>query len=491
MIPHYFFAFDLGAENGRVILGKLENRQLSIRELRRFSNQIVEIEGHLHWDVYRLFDEMKNGMRIWVSEFDQTPESLAVDTWGVDFALLDSNGQIIDLPFTYRDSRTDGMMEEFHKLIPSQRIYELTGIQMMPINSLYQLYSMVREKSPLLDSTLDLLFIPDIFNYLLTGEMKSEFTFATTSQLYNPIKEDWEIELFGELQVSMGIMQEIVQPGTVIGNLREDVAKETGFEKIKVVSCASHDTASAVAAIPAEGENWAYISSGTWSLMGVEVREPILTEKALACNFTNEGGVDGTFRFLKNIMGLWLVQECKRVWDQSHLFYDYSELIEMAISVPPFNMIIDPDRPEFLNPPNMLKAISNYCLRTEQTSPQTPAEFIRCILESLALKYRMVLDQLNEIHQNPIKQIHVVGGGSQNQLLCQFTADATGLPVIAGPVEATAIGNVMVQAMALGYINSLAEIREIVRNSIEPIVYKPKDGKDWEEAYERFQEIVW
>jgi len=483
-----FLAFDLGAESGRAVLGWLENRRLHIKELSRFPNGMVSILGHLYWNIFRLFEEMKRGMKLCSSEVRAHPESIAVDTWGVDFGLLSHDGTILGLPYAYRDSRTEGVMEEFFKRISRERIYQLTGVQFIQLNSLFQLFATKRDQPELLDFASDLLFIPDIFNYLLTGVKKTEFTFATTSQLYNPLRKEWEDELFEALGISRSIMQEITPPGTIMGNLDRTICRETGLNQIPISSVASHDTGSAVAAVPAQGEDWAYISSGTWSLMGVETREPIINSQTLDLNFTNEGGVEGTFRFLKNITGLWLLQECRKAWAEERN-YDYEELAEAARSVSPFRSIIHPDWGGFLNPPDMPGAIRKFCQNTGQPVPDSPANYVRCILESLALKYRLVLDQLKRIYPHPIHRIHVIGGGAQNRLLCQFTANATGLPIIAGPAEATAVGNIMVQALSLGYIASQEDMREVIKESFELVRYEPEKTSEWESAYERFQNI--
>jgi len=484
-----FLAFDLGAESGRTILGTLNKGQLDIKELHRFSNRPVSMLGHLHWNIASMFEELKTGLRICAAEPGAEPVSYAIDTWGVDYGLLGSDGSFLGLPYAYRDPRTEGAIEGFFERMPAARVYELTGIQFMPFNTLFQLFAMVRDRSPLKDAAADLLFMPDIFNYLLCGARRTEFSYATTSQLYNPVRKDWEDELFAALGISKSIMQQIVPSGTVIGELNADIAGETGLGRLKAIATASHDTASAVAAVPAEGEDWAYISSGTWSLMGIEIPEPVISEQARRCQFTNEGGAEGTIRFLKNIMGLWLLQQCRRAW-ASEREYSYEELAEMAGSGPAFKAVVDPDCLEFYNPPDMPEAIVNFCRRRNLPYPETHSEFVRCILESLALKYRLVLDMLREVQSQPINRIHIIGGGTRNKVLCQFAADATGVPVIAGPVEATAMGNIMVQAMALGHVDSLSGIRSVIRGSCKPEVYEPRDSDDWNEAYGKFKTIV-
>jgi len=489
MSAHSMLAFDVGAESGRAMLGTLAGGRLSIAELHRFPNGMLNIHGRWHWNLFRLFEEMKRGLQACAAEKAALPESLAVDTWGVDFSLLAKDGSFLGLPLAYRDPHTEGAMEAFFEIVPRERVYALTGIQFMQFNSLFQLFALKRARSPQLAAATDLLFMPDSFHYLFTGEKKTDFTFATTSQLFNPVKKAWEGELFDGLDIGEEIMQPVVDPGTPIGVLGGPIAAEAGIDPIPVIAAATHDTGSAVAAVPADGSGWAYISSGTWSLMGVEAPEPVINDRALALGFTNEGGVDGTIRFLKNIMGLWLLQQCRKAW-AAEKEYGYDELMEMARAAEPFRAFVDPDFGGFLNPPDMPAAIGDFCTTTGQRAPDTEAAFTRVILESLALRYRATLEQLLAAGTGPIDRIHVIGGGSQNRLLCQFTANATGRRVIAGPVEATAIGNLLVQAMALGHIGSLAELRAVVARSFEPEHYEPAETGRWNEAYERFKKIV-
>ncbi len=489
MEHHDFLAFDLGAESGRAIIGRLESSTITTRELSRFPNSPIPVRGHLHWNVYSLFEEIKKGIKTCFEVAKVRPESIAVDTWGVDFGLLAQDGSILGLPYAYRDIRTKGTMEQFFGLIPREKIYELTGIQFLVFNTLFQVYSMVRDGSPLLSAATDLLFMPDLFTYLLTGERASEFTIASTSQLFDPRRSSWSAPVFEAMDIPLSLMQDVLQPGTVIGPLSQDIMEEMGLDETLVVATASHDTAAAIAAIPAAGEEWAYISSGTWSLMGIETSRPIIDRQALEANFTNEGGVAGSVRFLKNIAGLWLVQQCRKEWSgRSALGYD--ELTRMAGEAEPFKAMIDPDWKDFLNPVSMPAAIQRYCQETGQSAPGTPPEIVRCILESLALKYRFTLDQLRRLASTEITKIHVIGGGARNKLLCQFTADATGLPVLAGPAEATAIGNIMVQALALGHLRTLPDIRNVVRNSVNIKTFEPRRNGDWETAYERYQNLL-
>jgi rhamnulokinase len=486
-----YLAFDLGAESGRALIGDFQDDRLLFNELGRFPNGTITVRDHLHWNIFNLFENIKEGLKTYTKQSDRPPQSVGIDTWGVDFALLAGDGSILGLPYGYRDRRTEGAMESFFEKIPRDRVYELTGIQFLPLNTLFQLESMVRDGSPLLTIATDLLFMPDLMHYLLTGIKITEFSFATTSQLYNPVKGDWEDELFSALDLPKTLMQPIVMPGQVIGETSQRLVDETDFPSTPVVAVATHDTGSAVAAVPAEGQDWAYISSGTWSLMGVESDRPLLTEQVRDFNFTNEGGVDGSFRVLKNIAGLWLVQQCRASWTKA--MHDqgpgYGDLTDMARASAPFVSLVDPDDPAFLTPPDMPAAIRDYCVRTGQPVPESRGAMIRCILESLALKSRFVLDQLRLIHPHRINRIHLIGGGVKNPLLCQFTADACGLPLLAGPMEATAIGNLLVQAMAVNQISSVGHLRQVVRNSVPIENYKPRNQRMWESAYRRFLDL--
>lgn len=482
-------AFDLGAGSGRAVLGTLTGEQLQIKELHRFPNRPIELAGHLHWDFARLFSEMRSGLKACAEEVGDDLESMAVDTWGVDYALLAPDGSILGQPFAYRDSRTDRAMEMFFRVIPRERVYALTGIQFMQFNTLFQLFAMLQESPKVLAAASDLLFTPDFYNYLFTGKKKTEFTIATTSQMYSHCSHAWDGELLRALGLPAGVMKEIIEPGSVIGSLQESIAADIGMPRVPVIATASHDTAAAVAAVPAEGNDWAYISSGTWSLMGIEIPKPIINEAALGCNFTNEGGVGRTIRFLKNIGGLWLLQECKREWDRERAL-GYDDLIRAAAAAPPFKTLIDPDAPDFLNPVQMSAAICAFAARTGQRAPETKGEFVRSIFEGLALKYRFVLGQLRMLSPQPVNKVHIIGGGSLNRLLCQFAANAMGLPVLAGPVEATAMGNLMVQALGLGLVGSVAELRKTVQSSCELTPYAPTEEVQWNQAYRRYCEVA-
>jgi len=491
-----YLAFDLGAESGRAVLGTLHGKHLELEEVHRFPNGMLNILGHLHWNIYRLYEEILRSIRICCNQHGPQLNGLGIDTWGVDFALIGPQNTLLGLPYAYRDKRTEGMMERVFHRIPAREIYQLTGIQFLPFNTIFQLFAMVQEKSPVLQIAQHLLFIPSLLNYLLTGEITAELTFATTSQLFNPVKQEWARDIFERLDLPLEIMPEVMEPGQVIGPLLPNLAEELQIgDTVPVIATASHDTASAVAAVPVEPSTmregtWAYISSGTWSLMGIEIPQPIITEESFAMNFTNEGGVEGTFRFLRNIMGLWLVQECRRIWAEEGHPFEYSQLTDMAAQARPFAAFLYPDDPSFLRPANMPQAIRHFCRRTGQRPPEDRAQLIRVILEGLAFRYREVLEMLQHLCGKSIQVLHVVGGGSRNSLLCQFTANVCGLPVVAGPAEATAIGNLMVQAMAGGEVASLEDARCIIRQSFELQVYEPKETDRWEEAYEHYRTIA-
>ena len=477
-----YLAFDLGASSGRALLGTIEDGRLEIIELHRFPNGPVELPSGLHWNALGLWAEINQGLR---AAAPYHPVSLGLDTWGVDFGLLDSQDVLIGNPYHYRDSRTQGMLEEAFKRVPREQIYARTGIQFMELNSLYQLYAMAANQSPALEIAQTLLFMPDLLNFWLTGRKVNEFTIATTSQAYSPLTGSWATDILEALGIPTHIFGEIVPPGTVLGPLREPVARETGVEGLSVITPASHDTGSAVAAVPATNENFAWLSSGTWSILGAEARQPDLSEKALNFNFTNEGGVFDTWRLSKNLTGLWFVQECRRKWGTS-----YDELTRLAAEAEPFMAVIDVDDPIFFRPGDMPRKIQDYCARTGQTTPQTEGEITRVILESLALKYRLVLEQLDELTGVRHDPLHIIGGGVKNTLLNQFTADATGRTVITGPVEATATGNILIQAIAMGHLADLAEARAIVRNSFPPSIYEPQPDARWDEAFARLQTLA-
>ena len=485
-----FLAVDLGAESGRTMLGRFDGERMALEEVHRFPNTPVRLPDGLHWDVLRIVQEVKDGLARAVRDGGRI-ESLGVDSWGVDFGLLDRDGALISNPYHYRDARTDGMEERAFDRMPREEIYATTGIQFMPINTLYQLLAM--EGSPLLEAAQTLLMIPDLIGYWITGVIACESTNASTTQLYDPRSGKWAYDLLEKMGLPTRVFGEIVSPGTQLGPLLPGVAEETGLRgNVPVTAVASHDTASAVVAVPAEDENFAYISSGTWSLMGVELPEPAITPDGMHANFTNEGGLENTTRFLKNVMGLWILQECRRAWAREGRDYSYEELAHLAEASQVTGSLLDPDHPAFLRPGDMPGRIRRFCRETGQTPPGEPGAIVRSVLESLALKYRWVIERAEGITRRRVDTIHVVGGGVRNELLCQLTADATRRPVRAGPVEATALGNLMVQAYSRGYVGSLAEIRAVVRASpVEVRDYRPAGSTDeWENAYGRLLKIM-
>ncbi len=483
-----FLAIDLGAESGRGIIGSFDGRQMGLKVIHRFPNGGIRVLDNLHWDLLFLWKEIKQTL---LMSANMDLQSVGIDAWGVDFGLLDIHGQLLGQPYHYRDERTNGMMEVAFDHLPKEEIFAQTGTQFMQINTLYQLLSMVKIESPLLQLADTFLTIPDLINFWLTGRKVSEFSNATTTQILNPRTANWSELICQKLQIPFDMFPEIVFPGEEIGSLRSSVSQETGLDSISVVAPACHDTGSAVAAVPANGKNWAYISSGTWSLMGVELDQPMITDQALALNFTNEGGINRTSRFLKNIMGLWLVQECRRNWAQKQgKLMEYNELTKLAKEAQAFSSLIDPDDIIFLPAGDMPKRITNYCYRTGQPSPDTPGAFVRCALESLALKYRWTLEQIESVTGRHIDILHIVGGGTKNQLLCQFTADATGRQVVAGPIEATAIGNIVVQAIATNTIGTLTEARQVIKKSFSLQIYEPNNYQNWQEAYQKFLQIT-
>jgi rhamnulokinase len=486
--PKKLLAFDLGAESGRGVLGLFDGSKLRLEEIHRFPNGGVRTLDTIHWDVLNLYDSMVKTLRM--AAANGGVDSVGVDTWGVDFALLGRGGTLLGNPRHYRDLHTEGVMEQAFQRVSRSDIYHQTGVQFMRFNTLFQLLALQRDRSPLLEVAETLLFMPDLFHYFFTGLKVNEFTDASTSQLLDPQSRRWAQGLIDAFGLPKHLFGTIVQPGTVLGPLRAALAADTGLSPVPVIAPGSHDTASAIAAVPAGSRPWAYISSGTWSLMGVELAAPLLTDMALEYNFTNEGGVGGTVRFLKNIMGLWLVQECRRAWERAGKSHSYEHLCQLAEQAPPFVSLVDPDDASFVLPAKMPAALADFCCRTGQPAPGDAGATVRCALESLALCYRRVLERLEELSGKRLEVIHVVGGGSQNALLCQFTADACNRPVLAGPVEATAIGNVLVQGIGLGLLGSLADAREVLGRSFEVRTYEPRDADSWQAPYARFQKLV-
>ena len=476
MAERVYLAVDLGAESGRVMAGVWNGDKLRLEQVNRFPNGSVALGETIRWDVLRLWGEIQSGLSLAVKKYGKKIVSVGADTWGVDFVLLNKQDEILGLPYHYRDVRTRGALERTFKKVPRAEIYKQSGLQFMELNSLYQLLAW-KERSPaILDAADTLLFMPDFLHWAMSGAKRAEFTIASTSQFVHPLKRDWSLPLLKKLGLPTHFLPKIVNPGASLGKFRKSLAERTGLANVKVVAPPSHDTASAVAGVPTTRTgktNWAYLSSGTWSLMGVEVKQPVLTPRALELNMTNEGGIDGTYRLLKNIMGMWLVQQCKRSFDAAGRNHDYAQLAAMAENAKPLRSLVNLNDPRFLNPPDMPSAIQNFCRETKQPIPRTEGELVRCCYESLALKYREVLGSLEELTGERIDVIHIVGGGSQSKLLNQFTADACQRPVIAGPVEATAMGNLLTQVKADGELASLAEMREVVRNSSEVERFEP------------------
>lgn len=484
-----YLAFDLGASSGRAVIGRFNGTTIDLEEIHRFPNGATELPGGLYWNAVSLFSEILTGLRQ-AGSISGGIQSVGLDTWGVDFALLDEQGELIGTPHCYRDPRVDGMMDIAFGIVPRDRMFETTGIQFMPFNTVFQLLSMVRAQSPHLDIAKTFLTMPDLFNYWLTGTRACEFSNATTTQCYDPRKGAWATGMLDSLGIPTQIFPDIVQPGTSLGALRPAIVKDLGVPELNVIAPACHDTGSAVAAVPMTSADALYISLGTWALMGAEINEPAINEKSLAYNFTNEGGVNGTYRFLKNIAGLWLVQESKRTWDLAGNALSFDELTGRAQQSPALASLIDPDDPDFVAPGDMPTRIRAWCERSGQPIPSDEGAVIRCALDSLALKCRHVLGHIREALDRSFSTVHIVGGGIQNKLLCQLIADATGLEVQAGPVEATALGNILVQAIANGDIASLEEARGVVRASTPIQTYSPHPSAEWDDAYDRFLKLI-
>ena len=492
MKPLIVLAFDLGASGGRAIIGKVDPdvKKLEIEEVYRFPNGPIRVREHLYWDVLRIWSEVKEGISIAYRKYGEQILSIGVDTWGVDFALLDSNGELVGLPYCYRDPRRSQAMRELLSIIPPEKIYMRTGIQFMPINPLYQLYAMVREKSSLLQAARTLFMMPDLFNYWLSGVVVSEYTDASTTQFLDPWTKKWALDLLEEIGLSTNIFPEIIEPGTELGKIDPRLAEELKVKKdIEIIAPATHDTASAVVATPLD-EDSAYISCGTWGLVGVELNEPLVNKKAMEYNFTNEGGAFNTIRFLKNVQSMWFMQEIRRALAKRGQEYDYTELTKLAERSKGFIGFIDPDDPRFLAPFDMIEEIMKFLEETGQEKPKNIGELVRLVLESLALKYRLVIEKIEELTGKKIKKINIVGGGSRNWVHNQLVADFTNRLVEAGPEEATSIGNILMQLAGLRYVKSLREIREYVRNSFKVKQYQPNHTSKHEDAYSKFISIL-
>jgi len=483
-------AVDLGAQSGRVAVGLLDEGRLSLEEVHRFANTPVAAGGTLYWDALSLYRGVLEGLRAAARKAGGQVDSVGVDTWGVDFALLDRAGRLLQNPVHHRDARSERGMEHALARVSSRELYERTGIQLMPINTVFQLAAMVEERDPALEAAETLLLIPDLLHYWLSGALGCERTNASTTACLDPRRGSWAYDLLTRLRIPARLFPDLVPPGTALGPLRGDVLRETRLHGAQVVAPATHDTASAVAAVPFRSAGAVYVSAGTWSLVGVEVPQPLIDERTFAANLTNEGGVADTTRLLRNVTGLWLLHECRRTWAEEGCDWTFDELLAQAEEAPPLRSLVDPDHPSFAPPGDMPARIRAFCEQGGQPSPSSPGEVVRCVLESIVLGQRRAVDLLRTAAGADPAELHVVGGGARNRLLCRWTADATGLPVLAGPEEATLVGNLVVQAMGLGELRSLEEARDVVRSSFAPTVYEPGERERWDEAYARFQGVA-
>lgn len=484
----FFFAVDLGATSGRTIIGSLSDGKFELEELTRFDNNLIEQGGHFYWDIYALYFEIIKGLKI-VAQRKIEITSIGIDTWGVDFVFIGEDGAILRNPRAYRDPITfDAKDDYLRHVVSSREVYETTGIQLMNFNSLFQLYAMRREGNAALQHAQKILFLPDALSWMLTGNEVCEYTIASTSQLLDPRTKQLDERLLASVGLCRSKFGKMVKPGTLIGTLTDEVQQMTGLGPVPVIAVAGHDTGSAVAAVPAKDERFAYLSSGTWSLMGIETKDAIINKDSYEKNFTNEGGVEGTTRFLKNICGMWIYERCRKEWTDAPK--SHAELQAEAMEQPPFRSLIDPDDALFANPSSMVEAIQQYCRETGQYVPEGYAQICRCIFDSLALRYRQVFKWLQEFATFPIDTLHIIGGGSLNNYLNQFTANSCGVEVYAGPQEGTAIGNIMLQAKAAGEVKDIWEMRRIIADSIELKYFEPKDQSVWDEAYKRYLEIV-
>ena len=481
-------AFDFGASSGRAIIGCFDGGKITLEEVHRFSNDPVSVGGTVYWDVLRLFYEIKQG--IIKARMAGGFDSIGIDTWGVDFGLIDKEGKLMENPIHYRDARTVGMVDEAFKTMPREKIYGITGIQFMELNTLFQLISLQKNRPWMLERADKMLFMPDLFAYMLTGKMCAEYSIASTSQIIDLQTGSWSKELLDAFGIREDIFAPLVKPGTVLGMLAPEVCEECGVVPVPVISVCGHDTQSAITSVPCEDGNFAFLSSGTWSLFGTELEKPIVNETSLNINITNEGGFDDTVGFLKNIIGLWLIQESRRQWQRQGEDYSYADLEKLALAAEPFKCFIDPDAPEFVPHGNIPKRVQEFCEKTGQYVPQTVGEIMRCIYESLAMKYKLTFEKLCECTERDYPVIHVIGGGTKDTLLCQLTANSCNRTVKAGPIEATVMGNVAVQLMSADAVASISEARKIVANSSELKTYIPTDVDKWEEAYQNFLKIV-
>ena len=485
----YFFAVDLGATSGRTIIGNIDEGQFHLEEVTRFPNNLIEQGGHFYWDIFALYLEIIRGLKE-VAQRGLAITSIGIDTWGVDFVMIGDDDAILRNPRAYRDPITFGAMDDYlQHVISRKEVYDITGIQLMNFNSIFQLYAMRQEGNAALKHAKKILFVPDALSWMLTGNAVCEYTIASTSQLLNPRTKQLDERLLASLGLTRSMFGKMVDPGTRIGELSDEVQKMTGLGAVPVIAVAGHDTGSAVAAVPAKDEHFAYLSSGTWSLMGIETKEAIINDLSYERNFTNEGGIEGTTRFLKNICGMWLYERCRKEWPEEVRRLSHPELQGSAMQVEAFRSIINPDDAQFANPDSMIMAIQQYCRQTNQPVPETPAEICRCIFDSLALRYKQVFQWMQEFAPFKLEVLHIIGGGSLNKYLNQFTANATGATVLAGPQEGTAIGNIMLQAKAAHLVNDIWEMRQIIANSLELVKYDPTDQAVWDQAFQKFQKL--
>lgn len=481
-------AFDFGASSGRAIIGCFDGDKITLEEVHRFSNDPVSVGGTVYWDVLRLFYEIKQG--IIKAKIAGGFDSIGIDTWGVDFGLIDSEGKLMENPVHYRDARTVGLVDEAFKTMPKEKLYGITGIQFMELNTLFQLISLKKYRPWMLERADKMLFMPDLFDYMLTGKMCAEYSIASTSQLIDLDKRTWSKEILDAFGIKESIFAPLVQPGTVLGELSKEICEECGVDPVPVISVCGHDTQSAITSVPCEDGDFAFLSSGTWSLFGTELDKPIVNETSMNINITNEGGFDGSTGFLKNIIGLWLIQESRRQWKREGKEYSYADLEKLALAAEPFKCFIDPDAPEFVPHGNIPERVREFCRKTGQYVPETVGEIMRCIYESLAMKYRLTFEKLRECTERDYPVIHVIGGGTKDGLLCQMTANSCDRTVKAGPIEATVMGNVAVQLMSDGSVKNIGQARKIVAESSELKTFEPKDTDKWAGAYEDFLKVV-
>lgn len=481
-------AFDFGASSGRAIIGCFDGDKITFEEVHRFSNDPVSVGGTVYWDVLRLFYEIKQG--IIKAKIAGGFDSIGIDTWGVDFGLIDSEGKLMENPVHYRDARTVGLVDEAFKTMPKEKLYGITGIQFMELNTLFQLISLKKYRPWMLERADKMLFMPDLFGYMLTGKMCAEYSIASTSQLIDLDKRTWSKEILDAFGIKESVFAPLVQPGTVLGELSKEICEECGVDPVPVISVCGHDTQSAITSVPCEDGDFAFLSSGTWSLFGTELDKPIVNETSMNINITNEGGFDGSTGFLKNIIGLWLIQESRHQWKREGKEYSYADLEKLALAAEPFKCFIDPDAPKFVPHGNIPERVREFCRKTGQYVPETVGEIMRCIYESLAMKYRLTFEKLRECTERDYPVIHVIGGGTKDGLLCQMTANSCDRTVKAGPIEATVMGNVAVQLMSNGSVENIGQARKIIAESSELKTFEPKDTDKWAEAYEDFLKVV-